>query len=191
MNPKVILSPVITAAFLSFFGCSTYKPSDALTAQEYSESLRVLTQICMSSSPYAIKQGISIETVVRYGNHGELRSVGARTAGLVDFSIEYSVFEQFSYERQIDLIAIMVNDGPTEYVFDISGKKLTTEKWTAWELPLSQNNRKEEVSYKLANQRNFTVHQPDGRAPKARFRLVRTSDWLSRVPRTNDDRPGC
>lgn len=186
----VICRSLSTALLILVNGCSSYHPGPEMGTQEYRDSLRVLVQVCV---PTGFKGDfLSISQVDRYGSRGEMRSVGTGARPRVGTSTSgQPVFETFTHQRQLDLIAILVNLDDMAYTYDIGSAKAALDAWTGWLAPLSENPRSEMVSHRLANHRDFKATPPSKDAPKARFRLVRTSDWWNKVPRRNDERPSC
>lgn len=170
-------------------GCSTYQPAPPLGSQEWRDSFAVLVQVCLVDS--SATDRFAIFEVDRYGPRGEMRSEGPMSMKVMETIPPNRVVEGFSHRRQIDLVSILVYVGQTTYVFDVTNKNLTSEEWSPWEQPLSMNDPNEHVWHKLAHQQSIPIHQPSDSAPRARYRLVRTSDWWDRRPRQNDDRPSC
>ncbi len=194
MRTPSLSIPTVLCAFLLILtgGCASnsYEPDASHGTEAHRQSLRVLVQICMPTG--FASDYLSMFQVDRYGDRGEMRSVGGSTEKRIGFSASgQAVFEKFTHERHVDLVAIIVNVGNTAYTFDIAKAKPTLEGWTGWMTPWSQNDRNEMVWLNLAHARDFTVTPPDKEAPKARYRLVRTADWWNKVPRHNDERPGC
>lgn len=171
-------------------GCSSYQPDVPQGTEAYRQSVRVLVQICMPTG--FTRDYLSMSQVDRYGDRGEMRSVGSGAERKVGTSASgQPVFEKFTHHRHVDLVALIVNVDNTAYTYDIAKATPRLEGWTSWEAPWSQNNRDEMVWHKLAHKRDFKVTVPDNESPKARYRLVRTTDWWNKVLRQNDDRPAC
>src|SRR5207249_9727111 len=107
----------ITTLSAILVACTSYEPGPEIGTQAYRDSLRVLTQVCMPRSFGG--EYLSMSQVNRYGSHGEMRSVLSGAEKKVGTSSSgRPVFEHFSHRRQIDLVAIMVNVGETQYVYD-------------------------------------------------------------------------
>jgi hypothetical protein len=171
-------------------GCSSFQPDVPQGTEAYRQSTRVLVQICM---PTEFPQDyLSIQQVDRFGSRGEQHSARGSAEKSIGLSASGEpVFELFTHDRPVDLVAVMVDVDNTTYTYDIATVKPTLEGWTSWEAPESQNNSNDMVWYRLANGRAFKKTVPDRAAPKARYRLIRTVDWWSKVGRQNDDRPAC
>lgn len=188
-GPRFALSYVLRSLlFVTGVGCSSYQPDLEMGTDAWRQSMRVLVQVCVRNDPN--RAFLLISQVNRFGDNGELRFVGSSSGKLIGTSPSAQpVFELFTYQRHIDLVAILVRDGKIEYIYDAAKAKPIRDHWTDWQSPWSQNHEQEMVSHKLAREEDFKVSRANVDAPRVRYRLVRTRDWA--VPRANDDRPNC
>lgn len=178
------------ATVMSLVGCASYKPMPKRGTQEYRETLAVVVQVCMPTT-YG-SEHLWISRAKRYGTYGEMRSYVSGAVGVEKVgssSLGQPIFEKFTRTRPDDLIAVIVNVDKTKYVYDLEDKKLSAEDWTIWYPPLSQNFARDMVEYRIANNMDLRVRQPDEQAPKVRYRLVRMKDW--KAARLNDNLSGC
>jgi len=193
MNHNAYARMYLAAVLMGISSCSsydlTYTPNPKPGTQEYRDSLRVLLQVCVPT-PFTSKY-LGGWIIHRYGEHGELRSaLSIRGEKLTYSSTGQPIFEIFTHERQIDLVALTVKVEGVEYVFGPGDQKLPTDAWTIWLPPVTKDARGM-AWYSLANQHAVPVAPPEPTAPKVRFRLVRTSDWWRKVPLSNNESPGC
>jgi len=181
---------IVAASVTVLAACSTYKPMPRAGTQGYRDTLVVVIQICMPT--IYVNDHLWVSEVYRYGTYGEMRAYGGSAVGVKKVGLSSAgqpIFEKFFQKRQMDLLNIMVNVDQTKYVYDLKQVELSTEEWTKWGQPLSQNFRSDMVGYQLANHRELKIREPNEQAPRIRYRLVRMSDW--KAPRSSDNLDGC
>ena len=113
MNHSAGISLFLTIATIWIAGCSSYTPAPEPGTQEYRDSMVVIAQVCIPT-PYTPKY-LSGWQVDRYGPHGERRSAGSLIqAKRLSSANKQTIFEIFTHNRQIDLVALVIRADEVE-----------------------------------------------------------------------------
>ena len=164
-----------TAALLLTFigsGCA-----GSGTLNNPADRIHVITQICLRSAKGTSNDVVWLDPVTRvgYGVRAVQRMTGLTTT-------HQPVFETYA-APPTDIVGIVIflsSDRATRLIF-VPPRSLPTDSWTGWERARSstKSDRAQRLLMRGMDLPDKTVPAPE--APRARYRLMRFTEWLSRV----------